>query len=70
MKNMGSIDRTVRAILGVGLVAAAVILQVSTGGFWWLGIPGLLFLGTSAVATCPVYIPLGITTIPTGKVKR
>jgi hypothetical protein len=62
MKNMGTIDRTIRTILGIGLIVVAVILQIQIGRFWWLGIPGVVFLLTSAVSTCPLYLPFGIST--------
>lgn len=67
MKNMGTIDRIIRTILGIGLIVAAAILQIQIGRFWWLGIPGAVFLLTSAVSTCPLYLPFRISTI--GKAK-
>lgn len=63
MKNMGTIDRTIRTILGIGLIVAAVILQLQVGRLWWLGIIGVVFLLTSAVSICPLYMPFGISTI-------
>lgn len=62
MKNLGSIDRTIRTILGVLLVIAAVVLQVTTGALWWLGLVGAVLLGTAAISTCPLYMPFGIKT--------
>lgn len=67
MKNMGNIDRIIRTILGIALVAAAVVLQIQIGRFWWLGIPGVVFLLTSAISTCPLYLPFGISTIRKAK---
>ena len=60
--NMGTADRAVRALVALALV-----------GLWFNGtITGLLgtilvvlaavFLGTSAMGFCPLYLPLGIST--------
>jgi hypothetical protein len=55
--NVGSLDRILRALLGVallGLAAAGVI------GWWgWLGI---VPLATAAIGWCPPYAMLGIST--------
>jgi hypothetical protein len=62
MKNMGSVDRIIRTILGLALLMASVVLQLNMGKFWWLGIPGAVFLFTAAVSTCPLYMPFKIST--------
>ncbi len=62
MKNVGKTDRIIRVVLGFILVAAAVILQISIGRLWWIGILGLIMLGTSALSFCPLYIPFKINT--------
>ncbi len=58
-KNMGSVDRIIRTILGVGLVVAAIIVG---GWVWVLGGLGVVFIGTSLVSTCPLYMPFRIST--------
>lgn len=63
MKNVGSIDRIIRFVVGFGLIAAGVYLQLTTGQFWWLGIPGAVFMATAAVSTCPLYLPFGLSTL-------
>jgi len=67
MKNMGKLDRTIRTVLGVLLIITAAVLQVATGGLWWIGLLGVVFLATSAVSTCPLYIPFRINTIGKGE---
>jgi len=62
MKNMGSLDRKIRTILGVLLIAAAIYFQLTVGNFWWIGILGVIFLLTSAVSFCPLYYPFKIRT--------
>ena len=54
--NMGGIDRIVRGVAGIGLIAWAL-----TGGpVWaWIGVVPLL---TAAIGWCPAYLPFGIST--------
>lgn len=64
-KNMGSVDRGVRALVGiVALVFAFATLGVLSGAL--LGVVALAFgvimLGTAAMGTCPAYMPLKIDT--------
>jgi hypothetical protein len=54
--NMGSIDRIVRGVAGVGLIAWALM----GGPVWaWIGVVPLL---TAAIGWCPAYVPFGIST--------
>lgn len=55
-KNMGNIDRWLRAIAGV------VILGVGFYYSSWWGLIGLVFIATAAVRFCPAYVPFGIST--------
>jgi len=54
--NMGGIDRIVRGVAGVGLIAWALM----GGPVWaWIGVVPLL---TAAIGWCPAYVPFGIST--------
>lgn len=54
--NVGSIDRIVRGVAGVGLIAWALM----DGPVWtWIGV---VPLATAAFAWCPAYLPFGIST--------
>lgn len=55
-KNMGGIDRIIRAVVGVAAICAGVYLKS-----WW-GAIGVVLLATSAVGICPAYLPFGIST--------
>jgi hypothetical protein len=55
--NTGSIDRIVRGVAGIGLVAWAL-----TGGPVWAWI-GVVPLATAALGWCPAYVPFGISTL-------
>lgn len=57
-KNIGTIDRVVRAVVGVALIAWAL-----TGGPVWAWI-GVIPLLTAAVSICPLYSLIGIRTCP------
>ncbi len=54
--NVGGVDRMVRAVLGVAMLAA--------GGYYhsaW-GFAGLVPLFTAVTAWCPLYLPFGLST--------
>ena len=63
-KNMGTVDRTLRVVVAV--VLAVLYFQGVISGT--LGIVALImaviFVGTSFVSFCPLYLPLGISTQP------
>lgn len=60
--NVGSIDRLIRILLGLGLIAAA--LTGDIGAWGWIG---LLPLVTGLVRFCPAYVPFGWRTCPPRK---
>jgi len=55
-KNVGGIDRIVRILLGLALVAMGLYTQS-----WW-GAVGLVPLITGLVGWCPMYLPLKVST--------
>jgi hypothetical protein len=55
-KNLGSVDRGIRAVLGVVIIAAGFIFNT-----WW-GAVGIVPLFTALVGWCPAYVPFGIST--------
>ena len=60
--NVGGIDRALRILVGLGLVAWAALL----GGPVWAWI-GIVPLATGAIGFCPVYPLLGMNTCPMKK---
>jgi hypothetical protein len=62
-RNIGGIDRTIRIILGIGLLGLLFVLE---GGARWAGLIGLVPLGTALIGYCPLYSILGISTCPRG----
>jgi hypothetical protein len=59
--NVGGIDRVLRILAGLALVAWAVL-----GGPVWAWI-GIVPLATGAIGFCPLYPILGMNTCPTKK---
>ena len=59
--NVGGIDRILRIVAGLALVAWAVM-----GGPVWAWI-GVVFLGTGLIGFCPLYPILGMNTCPIKK---
>jgi hypothetical protein len=57
--NVGGIDRVLRIVVGLALVAWAMM-----GGPVWAWI-GIVPLATGAVGFCPLYPLLGLSTCPT-----
>lgn len=55
-KNIGTLDKTIRIILGIVILALGLWLKS-----WW-GLIGLLPLATALVGWCPPYSLLGINT--------
>jgi hypothetical protein len=60
--NEGTLDRTLRAIAGVLLVAAWLLGWLSGTLAVVLGIVGVVLLLTAAVGFCPIYRMLGMNT--------
>lgn len=56
-KNVGGIDRILRIVAGLALIALA---ATGTVGVW--GYVGVVPLLTGAIGWCPAYLPLGIKT--------
>jgi hypothetical protein len=55
-KNMGSVDKKLRLIVGV-LILVVGYLNES----WW-GLVGLIPIITSFISFCPIYVPFKIST--------
>jgi len=63
--NVGKVDRIIRAVLGVVLLALAlgyVGVGIVTPWDWVLGIAGAVLLGTAIVSVCPAYALIGVRT--------
>jgi len=59
-KNVGSVDRLLRLIVGAAIVVWGVYAEN-----WW-GLVGLVPLMTGLLNWCPVYLPFKLSTIKSG----
>lgn len=57
--NVGSIDRTIRVVVGIALLA---LLFLAPAPQKWFGLLGFVALGTASLSFCPLYTLLGINT--------
>ena len=55
--NVGSVDRILRIVVGLGLIGAT--LSGAIGPWGWIGVVPLL---TSVFGRCPAYLPFGLST--------
>ncbi len=58
--NVGSVDRIIRIVAGLALIAAT--LSGLIGVWGWLG---LILVGTGVFRFCPAYLPFGFRTCKT-----
>lgn len=63
-KNIGSIERIIRAVVGIALISQ--VLTGPLGPVWW-GWIGVVPLLTALMGWCPPYAMLGISTCPAHK---
>lgn len=59
MKNIGTFDRILRALLSLGLLSLFFLLK---GGLKWLGLLGFIPLLTAITGVCPLYTTLHLST--------
>jgi len=64
--NMGKVDRIIRIVIGV-LLIAGIFLVSGTLLKVLFGIIGLAMILTAATGFCPLYVPFGISTCKTEK---
>jgi len=55
-KKIGSVDKIIRIILGVAIIAYGIYNQS------WLGLVGIVPLFTAFISWCPVYSLIGVST--------
>jgi hypothetical protein len=63
-KNVGSVDRLLRIIVGAVIVVWGVYSDS-----WW-GLVGLVPLMTGLLNWCPIYLPFNLSTIKRGDNKK
>ncbi len=63
-KNMGTVDRVVRVLAAVAVLALYLTHVISGPLAIALGVIAAVFVVTSFVGVCPLYIPLKLSTAP------
>jgi hypothetical protein len=61
-KNMGSIDRTIRTVIAIIVAILYFTGAISGTVAIVLGVLAAVFLLTSLIGTCPLYLPVGLST--------
>lgn len=57
--NVGTVDRVLRVLVGLGLLSLLVLLD---GNARWFGLIGLVPLLTAGIRFCPLYTLVGVRT--------
>jgi hypothetical protein len=62
-KNMGTVDRVIRTLIAA--IAVYLYMTDVVGGTWGviLIVAAVVFLLTSFVGVCPLYLPFGLSTL-------
>jgi Na+(H+)/acetate symporter ActP len=66
-KNMGTVDRVIRVLLAIVVIVLYLTGNITGLAAIILGIFAVIFIVTSAIGFCPLYVPFHISTI--GKTK-
>ena len=64
-KNEGTVDRALRVILGLALLAGFFLMPEAS--YRWAFLLGVVPLATGLMGSCPLYSVLGINTCPVKK---
>lgn len=62
VKNMGKVDKLIRIVVAFVIGVLIITGNLIGAGAVILGILALVFIATSVVGTCPLYIPFKIST--------
>lgn len=62
--NVGMIDRVIRTVVGILLIAFALRLGFPETGWNWIGWIGIIPILTAFFGYCPAYSLIGLSTCP------
>jgi Na+(H+)/acetate symporter ActP len=66
-KNMGTVDRVIRFVLAIVVVILYMAGSITGVAAIILGILAVVFIITSLIGFCPLYVPFKISTISKSK---
>ena len=61
-KNMGTVDKAIRVVVAIVIGVLYFTGQITGTAAIILGVLAIAFLLTSVVGTCPLYLPVGLST--------
>ena len=61
-KNMGVVDRSIRTIIAIAIIAALLLGKITGVLAIILAVVTVIFLLTSTISFCPLYVLFGIST--------
>ena len=61
LHNVGTVDRVIRILAGLALIAASLLGYIGVWG--WIGV---VFIATGLLRFCPAYLPFGMRTCAPG----
>lgn len=61
-RNVGNIDRGIRLLAGLALIAFAIPIGFPNTGWNWIGWIGVVPIITAFVGSCPLYSIFGLST--------
>ncbi len=61
-KNMGTVDKAIRVIVAIVIGVLYFTGQITGTAAIILGVLAVVFLLTSLIGTCPLYLPIGLST--------
>jgi hypothetical protein len=70
LNNVGLIERILRIVVGLLLIAYAIPVGFSPSGWNWVGWIGIIPLVTGLLGICPLYTLLDISTCPPRHIVR
>ncbi len=63
-KNVGNIDRIIRALVGIAALAAFFMASTTGVLHWVFLVVGVIGIATALMSSCPLYSIFGIRTCP------
>lgn len=63
-RNVGIVDRVLRIVVGLVLIAFAIPIGFSNLGWNWVGWVGVIPVLTGLVGSCPLYQLFGLSSCP------
>lgn len=67
VQNMGTVDRALRALVAIVILALVALKMITSTVAIVLAVVAVIFIATSLISFCPLYVIFGIRTCPMKK---